>query len=75
MECDEYFLPLFDVVSGFSLDLMRELLPRALVGLIGLVPMSKAVKAILNFFNSSACQGKVLQKVAIDINHVILSSL
>ena len=55
-ECDDYFLPLFDVVSSFSLDLMRELLPRALVGLIGLVPMSKAVKAILNFFNSSACQ-------------------
>ena len=36
-ECDEYFLPLFDVVSSFSLDLMRELLPRALVGLFGLV--------------------------------------
>lgn len=36
---------------------MRILLPKALVGLIGRVPMIKAVNAFLKFFNSSACEG------------------
>ena len=42
---------------------MRVLLPKAFVGLIGHVPMVKAVAAFVKFFNSAAVEGAAMTLV------------
>ena len=54
---NKLFLPLFGLFKELTTDNMKTILPMALTGLIGKIPMEHCVQAAIGFFDSPACAG------------------
>ena len=68
---NKLFLPLFELFDNLQAENMKTILPRALTGLIGKIPMENCVQAAIKFFDSGACAGLTFGEMRSLLNGVL----